>query len=341
MRIQLLLMTVIPLLAFAMISAHFYWQAEVASVVVTDLEKDITLTVDQALVNNAALTDQTIALLERVEYTIAKIQDIRSATRWNIIVFSLATFFIALIFNYVVSRKLLFLLKQATQFLKRMSEGERHAPLPLTRGDEMGKLFEQLGQVQVSVRTREDTLRQLEKIARIDALTGTCTRHYFIEKMNDAIVYHQAESLPLSLLLLDIDFFKKINDSFGHLVGDQVLKSIGKTLKATMRLSDTITRYGGEEFSVLMPNTNLQQALAVAERLRKAIELLIITIDGERSVRFTCSMGIAECSNKTTDAKSLLAAADEALYEAKNRGRNRIVTSYELTMSALKRRIAF
>lgn len=125
--------------------------------------------------------------------------------------------------------------------------------------------------------------------------------------------------LPLSVVMIDIDFFKRINDTYGHETGDKVLKIFAKTLEKSIRHEDIVGRFGGEEFVIALPNTNIEQALNAAERIRQKIEKMKVkAINGN----ITASLGITELL-LTDDEESILKRADDALYEAKRGGRNR------------------
>jgi diguanylate cyclase (GGDEF)-like protein len=122
--------------------------------------------------------------------------------------------------------------------------------------------------------------------------------------------------------VLDIDFFKKINDTYGHGLGDKVIIRVADALRAQCRRQDLFARYGGEEFVILMPNTYLNEAYTLAERIRQELENVVISIDQQQSVSFTVSIGIAEVDTETPDLQAAINRADKALYKAKNNGRN-------------------
>ena len=132
------------------------------------------------------------------------------------------------------------------------------------------------------------------------------------------------------MLLLDIDFFKRVNDTYGHAAGDEVLKVVSGQVADQLRSSDTLARYGGEEFVVVMPNQEIHKAMAVAERVRTMIEQLAVQVEGQE-IRTTVSIGVATSfPGDTPDA--LLRRADEALYKAKETGRNRSIAHEELAI---------
>lgn len=170
----------------------------------------------------------------------------------------------------------------------------------------------------------KQTEKKLQLLATTDALTGLFNRRQFMDsastELRKAMRYH----LPLSLILLDIDHFKSVNDNFGHDVGDMILVLLANQLKQHARNTDEVFRLGGEEFGMLLPSTNAEGAYIAAERLRKAIEGEKY-MNGLTEIRFTISLGIAHMSEKITDVDTLFKQADNALYAAKSRGRNQVV----------------
>lgn len=162
----------------------------------------------------------------------------------------------------------------------------------------------------------------LEKMASTDALTGLFNRHMFGQLFTREMAQKKRYKAPLSVILFDIDHFKKINDSFGHLAGDEVLKKVAAIAQEKVRLSDVAARWGGEEFVVLLPHTPLEGARITAEKIRTAIEATDFIQPG----RVTASFGIAECL-EDEEQEPLFDRADKALYRAKADGRNRTVTA--------------
>jgi diguanylate cyclase (GGDEF)-like protein len=141
---------------------------------------------------------------------------------------------------------------------------------------------------------------------------------------------------PLSVVFIDIDFFKNINDSFGHAAGDEVLRSIGTILKEKKRQSDLAARFGGEEFVLLLPGTDVDGALRFTEQLRISVRNNAVSFAGQ-SIRYTASFGIALLDrDKDLDLEKLIKRADEALYQAKQSGRDRVVLAGEPTKEMLR-----
>jgi diguanylate cyclase (GGDEF)-like protein len=180
------------------------------------------------------------------------------------------------------------------------------------------------------------------KLAVTDPLTGTFNRRTFLELAEKEIARARRSKEPLSLVLFDLDHFKAVNDKYGHLAGDQVLKRFVEVAKMCLRQEDLLVRYGGEEFCLLLPQTDSADAAALAERIRGATEYSSFAIkDGrsERRINVTVSGGVAQLGGDLDeDIGALIARADEAMYAAKEAGRNQIaVFPYDADLSALTR----
>ncbi len=167
--------------------------------------------------------------------------------------------------------------------------------------------------------------RELQRLAIQDGLTGLYNHRFFYTRLKEELLRAHRYSHPLSLLMLDIDHFKQVNDNYGHRVGDTVLKGLGNLLMEQVRNLDRVCRYGGEEIMVIMPETESECAIEIAERIRNAIEKKAFDIDDEAgSVSITVSIGISCYPYHGKDASGLVAMADEALYSTKKSGRNRV-----------------
>lgn len=163
-----------------------------------------------------------------------------------------------------------------------------------------------------------EALNQVEVLAATDPLTGLYNRRYFDEHLEREIVRAARYNRPLALLTFDLDHFKWVNDHYGHQVGDRVLQEFGEILKEATRSMDVTARIGGEEFSLLLPETNIEEALEIAERIRGTQE--------KENPYTTVSAGLAVVPLHAIDAQGLVSAADSALYRAKNGGRNQVST---------------
>ena len=168
---------------------------------------------------------------------------------------------------------------------------------------------------------------EAEREAHTDPLTGLANRRRFNDFVAAAVDAAQRDGRPLSMLALDLDHFKSVNDEHGHGVGDEVLKATARAMLDAVRGGDVAARIGGEEFAVVMPRTDVEGARILAERLRLAVQEMRLQVPGGREIRLTISIGTATASGKVIDAPGLLAAADEALYAAKRGGRNRTVSA--------------
>jgi diguanylate cyclase (GGDEF)-like protein len=166
---------------------------------------------------------------------------------------------------------------------------------------------------------------KLHELVFCDALTGLYNHRFFQEAMDRELDRSKRYKRELSLILFDIDHFKKVNDTYGHLVGDRVLVALSRTTEHSVREADIIARYGGEEFAVILPETDFNSTRAVAERLRRDIENLSIDVDGV-TVKVTVSVGYTSYSHSTTiqDKRAVIGMADKALYIAKQSGRNMV-----------------
>lgn len=177
-------------------------------------------------------------------------------------------------------------------------------------------------QLKKEIKHRRSAEAKLQKLADTDGLTNLLNRRAFMKQ------YHEHEALairykqPFCIVLLDLDFFKKINDNFGHNAGDRVLKHATQLLKSGLREVDVCARFGGEEFIALLPNTNVEQAKVSIERIRESFEAASITSDSGKTMQFTASFGI--CEWRKTELRQLLKKVDKALYKAKESGRNKI-----------------
>jgi diguanylate cyclase (GGDEF)-like protein len=167
----------------------------------------------------------------------------------------------------------------------------------------------------------------LYELAMVDGLTGLFVRRYFDTRIEEEVERSKRYGSPFSVVMMDVDDFKMLNDTYGHLVGDRVLRAIANVVKAQMRGVDTAARYGGEEITVILPRTEMVGAYALAERIREAIAELRITTDDDppKALGVTASLGIAAYpESKAVSGEDLVRRADRALYRAKKTGKNRV-----------------
>jgi diguanylate cyclase (GGDEF)-like protein len=171
-----------------------------------------------------------------------------------------------------------------------------------------------------------DTIRARERITNLadtDDLTGVWNKRHFRRQLPHEIERARTFNIPLSLLLFDIDEFKQINDVFGHVLGDVVLSELCGTVRDTLRPTDVLARFGGDEFAITLPHTDAAGATAVAERILRRVRALTIPTDEEGAIQCSVSIGIAEFHHGEESANDLVRRADEKLYDAKRGGKNR------------------
>lgn len=205
------------------------------------------------------------------------------------------------------------------RFEARIGARPSPAPDPLEVIAALAARAAQASELLARLRERE---KELERLATTDELTGLHNRRVLYDRMAAEIDRHLRYGHPIALLVLDLDNFKSVNDTYGHQVGDQTLAGVGQVLRSRTRATDVAARYGGEEFAVLMPDTDLDGATAAAERLRGCVQRMVAA-----PVPLTVSIGVAAIPPCPADADALMAAADAALYEAKRAGKNCVVAS--------------
>ena len=225
-----------------------------------------------------------------------------------------------------------------TPILALASEGDRHKLIkaldmgvndyltrPVDQNELIARVRSQLRRKRYADRLRQNMQMRLE-MAITDQLTGLRNRRYMSRHLDTLIQSARKSCKPLALLILDIDHFKTVNDTYGHDIGDEALREFAHRISTNIRAHDQVCRYGGEEFVVLMPDTDVSLAYSVAERLRESVEISPFVISrSPTKLDITISIGIAGYGGDTDSAEGLLRCADQALYRAKREGRNRVV----------------
>ncbi len=194
----------------------------------------------------------------------------------------------------------------------------------------LGGIFAYLvGQLALQTATDVKNMAILQHESITDGLTNLRNRRYFDQRISEEVALSKRYKLPLTFMLLDVDHFKKINDTYGHKVGDEVLKNLSKVVLEVVRDSDIVARYGGEEIAIITPSTNKQEAELLAERLRGIVEKTTVSTISttQEIIQVTVSIGICSLSAVITDKEALIEETDQALYLAKKYGRNRVVVS--------------
>ncbi len=262
----------------------------------------------------------------------------------SVLVYGFLTLLICFVVSYMLRRDLENPMRQIARFVANLSPESLTAPLVLERKNHRGKdeidlvvegfrvlqegIDRHIGNLDHLVQLRtaevEEAMVSIRRLSQIDTLTGCFNRRFFNEQIGRELERAARYNRSLSVLFCDIDHFKQINDSYGHLVGDEVLKSVAGEFLADLRSSvDWVARYGGEEFVVVLPECALEEACATAERLRRKIAETLVVPVPEQDLRVTASFGVAQYEFGRSAAQ-LLEAADQELYKAKAAGRNRV-----------------
>ena len=197
---------------------------------------------------------------------------------------------------------------------------------PLAEGDRIQIGSSAILQLRFVDEVEDELSRRLLDDSTRDALTGTYNRRYFQRRLEAELSYARRHGTGLACIVLDLDFFKAVNDTHGHVAGDAVLAGVGRALHGCVRQEDVVARFGGEEFAVLARVTSRQEATLLAERLRQCVNALRVGLPSKRVISVTLSAGVAELSEceSTGGVLDLLALADERLYQAKASGRNQV-----------------
>lgn len=180
--------------------------------------------------------------------------------------------------------------------------------------------------VNQDITERRKLEEKLRRLATTDSLTGANNRRQFMTRGLEEVARSNRYQTPTTMLTLDIDLFKRINDTYGHPAGDEVLKSLVTICRATLRTSDIFARMGGEEFSALLPETDIEEGIQAAQRLRKAVEVSRVIVDDD-VIKYTISIGVSQLQEGDKSLNDLMQRADRALYIAKDAGRNRVETA--------------
>ncbi len=206
--------------------------------------------------------------------------------------------------------------------------GERALKHTLCDGDKIQISSNTIFKYALQDHTENVFHKELYKMAVMDAVTNVYNKRFFLERLTEEISHARRNQTPLALLMIDIDFFKAVNDTHGHLAGDMVLHHVATRLKSIVRAEDLLARYGGEEFAILLRGMQEPQAQAMAERMRVAVETSPVSVDNQ-SIAVTISVGLAVMSIDTpyADGKALTARADDCLYASKRTGRNKVTAA--------------
>lgn len=224
-------------------------------------------------------------------------------------------FFISL---FILKRKVLTPIEYLSDTITRFKNGEENIEKVIFCNDEMGLYTEQFFEMKSKIQKDFDMMQEL---SRTDSLTKIYNRRAFFDSSEKFFRLARRKALPLSLILIDIDNFKQVNDTYGHMIGDEILKFLVEQVQKVLRDSDIFARYGGEEFIILLPDTDIEGGAKTAEKIRSIIEDTPYQDQAEVSITISC--GVAQLHHDKL-LKDLIKRADEALYRAKEYGRNRV-----------------
>jgi diguanylate cyclase (GGDEF)-like protein len=258
----------------------------------------------------------------QIDQNLEQVQKLRAIVKLIVIVLLSLELTLAVISGFVFFRSLLVPLKSLEEGVQHLSEGDLDYRISLMTSDELGQLAATLNLMAEKVQQSQTELRYL---AIKDGLTGLYNRGEFNRQLKAEIERSQRYNHDCSLLMMDIDYFKKLNDTYGHQGGDEALQTVAKLLQQEVRPVDRVARYGGEEFAVILPQTSGDGAAIVAERLRSAIATNLVPVSTTESINITVSVGFATFPDHAKLDEALISCADKALYSAKGSGRNRVV----------------
>jgi diguanylate cyclase (GGDEF)-like protein len=228
---------------------------------------------------------------------------------------------VALLAGFALAGSILRPLQALAEGVRRIGEGDLSHRVVLASRDEIGQLARAFNAMTGRLETSQATL---EVLSLRDGLTGLYNYREFRRRLKEEVDRSRRYGRPFSLLLLDLDHFKAVNDAHGHQAGDEVLREIANRIGQGVRPVDSVARYGGEEITIILPETAGSKAVVVGERIRGLIAVHPITIPGGATVRLTVSVGVAAFGEDGASDNDIISAADSALYAAKRAGRNRV-----------------
>jgi diguanylate cyclase (GGDEF)-like protein len=247
----------------------------------------------------------------------------------NTIFFSLLLLGISIIVAVLFSKTITAPLQRLMVATENLAAGNYKVEIPIQTNDEVGQLADYFVELGRKLDERETQLEEATELAIRDGMTGLYNHRHFRNQVNQFFQLARRHDQDLSILLVDIDHFKKVNDTYGHQQGDAVLKEMSQILKSLVRDTDIAARYGGEEFVVVLPQTDMQGAQILAERIRESFRTLNIkNVTGEGSMSATCSIGVTTLRLHPFGAvDDFIKQADENLYAAKRGGRDKVIAA--------------
>lgn len=274
--------------------------------------------------------DQLYKLLTHLQTTenLAQAANAKQQVRLIIVASFLLGVGMATVISTIVVRSIVNPLSVLEKGVARLGDGDFSSRIVLANQDELGHLAALFN---LMIDKLEQSQIALKNLAILDELTGVYNRREFNSQLKNELERSKRYGHSFSLLLLDIDYFKKLNDTYGHQAGDEALRRIASLLKQECRDLDRVARYGGEEFIVILPETPGSIAYAVTERIREVIADYALAISSEQTINITVSGGLATFPTDGDAQESLIYAADQALYAAKRSGRNQVIVYSSLS----------
>lgn len=258
-------------------------------------------------------------------------QLVRERVRSLVAIIFLLALTIAIICAYALSRSILIPLYHLQEGVKYLGEGNFKYRIKLRIQDEFAHLADTFN---IMAESLEQSQTDLERLATLDGLTEVYNRREFNRWLSVEVERSRRDDHPVSLIMVDIDHFKQLNDTYGHQAGDKALCCVAQLLRKEVRPGDIVSRYGGEEFAVILPKAKIEDCSAVAHRIRREIAIQPIRISSEDRIHLTASLGLATFPTDVKSEEALLRRADQALYQAKKMGRNRVCLAAEVLRSS-------
>ncbi|WP_299488407.1 diguanylate cyclase [Acaryochloris sp. IP29b_bin.137] len=255
---------------------------------------------------------------------------VRGRVRVLVAIIFLMALTIAVICAYALSRSILVPLHQLQTGVTHLGEGNFKYRIRLRAQDEFAHLATTFNSMAKSL---EQSQQDLERLATLDGLTEVYNRREFNRWLSVEVERSKRDSLPVSLIMVDIDHFKQLNDQYGHQVGDEALCLVAHLLRNEVRPGDIVSRYGGEEFAIILPKATINDSATVAHRIRREIAIQPIRISVDDRIHLTASLGLASFPDDGATEEDLLRRADQALYQAKKMGRNQVCLAAEILRS--------
>ena len=265
------------------------------------------------------MEDRSLAL------TTAKSDNFLRTLRQRLLIYTIGVLLLGTLTLTLVTHTVRGILRALSQLLREIGliseQQDFSRRIPLRTHDEIGIITRAFNEL---LGIAEQLLKDKDHQAGTDHLTGIMNRRRFTESLDREMARRQRHAEPLSLIMFDIDHFKRVNDVYGHEIGDLVLREMAQLVSGVVRRTDILARWGGEEFVILLPGTTGEAATGFAEKLRAGIE----SHDFPQVGRATASFGVASLEEKETDGTTLIKHADQAMYTAKQDGRNRVVNKW-------------